>query len=528
MRSFANDSSPASRDGRNELRAMLRTLPFFSSRRDRRESTPQRANAAQHRRRPAATATQADTLAPRVLLSGDAVRVVEDGGTLFVFGTACDDAIEITIGDGRFTVVSTGDTAIAGDNESYDDSPLPNVYSDTFDGPLSAIRMSLGDGNDRVAVFGDGPIAIDGDVRVNAGVGDDVLTLQNLRVAGDVRMLLGDGDDFANLLRLNVRGDVRLSGGDGDDLIAASVVRSVGDFVVSGDAGDDQAVLLSVSARDRLGVDGGGGLSGAVLIDVAATDLTVNGGDAFDAVVGLGVTASDDLSIATGGGGDVVVLTGLSVADRGQILTGDGDDTVLLTELTPSDAAGDALGLAGPFLRSLDLLEASDDLLELFDGYSDPSVIADFDLSVGGLLAGLGNPPLEGPTATDVLGAALGHIGYVLAEGLVSAFAPVELNAFRIDLGSGDDRLALLGEQSAASLLVEGGNGLDGLLRNVPAFPNVTATGFEETVDAVTEIPPELTADLLDEIVAFEADILDSIDAIASVPTVPVSAGLPS
>ena len=193
-------------------------------------------------------------------------------GTLGVYGTAADDAVDLSSDeDGRIVVRFDGSTS------SFDANDVKRI------------AVALYGGDDVLQTVDAGALPA---MTIDGGAGNDTL----YGGSGDDQISGGDGDDSIN-------------GGDGDDLVHGDA----GNDTLYGNAGKN--ILFGDDDDDR--IIGGGGRD------------SIEGGDGDDRLYGR----DGDDTITGGGGADRVygeggndVLIGGSSNDR--LYGGDGDDTL--------------------------------------------------------------------------------------------------------------------------------------------------------------------------------------------------------
>jgi hypothetical protein len=150
------------------------------------------------------------------------------------------------------------------------------------------VTLTLGDGTNAVAL-GDGsaPVTISGNLTVQAGGGDDTVTLKNVAVSGATTVATGAGKDALTIdLGSRFGGAFRADLGTGDDTIsvaqdatATAAVTFVGRAAVRAGAGNDTLLL----GRDP----GAGGTASTAAVFTAALANTIDGGTGINTFDGL-------------------------------------------------------------------------------------------------------------------------------------------------------------------------------------------------------------------------------------------------
>ncbi|MEL7093049.1 MAG: hypothetical protein AAFN94_15055, partial [Pseudomonadota bacterium] len=189
------------------------------------------------------------------------------------------------------------------------DDPSPTQGDDTAPDPAEGVNLDIIETGDVAGSAGNDTISISAvlsDLSVDAGTGDDTVTVGDGAFLDTSTIAAGDGEDA-----INFTGEVSsISGGAGDDTITADFARGT---TITGGTGDD--VITGVST-----------LSDAVVID---------GGDGNDTLSSLGTdgTYSDNARLIGGAGDDVIVAAGLGSAGAAYDIIADGgagNDTITL------------------------------------------------------------------------------------------------------------------------------------------------------------------------------------------------------
>lgn len=435
--------------------------------------------------------------------SGSFVRLAQSGGTLMLFGNDANNDAQVIVDGNRVTVVGLNGTCVAGDNSSFDLDDADNVFTTRLTAPVTDVAVSMRGGHDSLNIFG-GNVSISGDARINMGAGSDTLSIQNAYIGDDLVIDANNGHDTVSLLRLVVRDDVDVRGGYGDDVIGATLVRAGDDMVIKGQSGDDALALIGTRTGDDLVVDGNAGFNGTLLVNaIAGDDVNIEGGDNEDIVVALGLRSGDDVRIDTEGGTDVVLVTGLQARDNTRIETDSGADLVVLADLSGTTADA-LLDFAGPALADIGL----------FGGMDDGSGMVTFEDVLNCI-------DVEGDL-DDILGGTLGHIGFVLADQLEAALQPIVTDDVKIDTGSGNDLVAVLGRGIYDELDVDGESGYDRLLiTRGQRADDIDEDDFEVEVDEIDDIPDSILMDLVDNASGLVPELLDAAEALGEIPTRP-------
>lgn len=260
-----------------------------------------------------------------------------------------DDGAAPAFGDGDDSLTNTemliGGVAMRGGNDTLVNAGIIVA--------TEGAAIDMGDGDDRVelqdgsAVYGqillgagnDTLTAVDGDLDIDAGAGNDTVTTGT----GDDLVKGGEGDDIID----GGEGDDALQGGDGNDRL----IGGIGDDILLGGLGND--TLIGGEGNDTLtggdGVDtadysgdrdgvvvnlqtGKAAGEGAGNDNLAGIENAI-GGQGDDVLIGNALA-----NVLTGGGGNDRIVAGAGDTANG----GEGDDTVEV-----STGAGGAVNADG-------------------------------------------------------------------------------------------------------------------------------------------------------------------------------------
>ncbi len=297
--------------------------------------TEREATSARRREKPAAVASQLESLEGRSLLSASALivdgelNVISDSNEnieIGSLGAAGSETVQLLINGVVATTVSSVPTSaitsivVRGGN-LQNTIDLSTVSRATYPN-LLGIEVDAGHGADTIL----GSVDIDETLEGNHG--DDFISCQD----GDSTVLGDDGNDTidgagGNDSLLGEDGNDSITGGDGDDTIDAHD----GDDVVDAGAGNDNVV--GGDGEDTMqGGDGNdtlNGMMGTDEIDGGAGNDSLLGGSGNDSLLGSG---GDDTIIANDGrdtldgGTDNDILDGGN--DEDSMLGGDGNDSL--------------------------------------------------------------------------------------------------------------------------------------------------------------------------------------------------------
>ncbi len=211
---------------------------------------------------------------------------------------------------------------------------------------------------------------VTGDISINLGGGNDVLTVTGITTANDLVADLGSGDDDAVITDSTFKDDLKVFGGAGADLVRIDGVTVGGHGVNSGyndllvDLGENTTASSSdevwisdtdvmrdldlrlgnsaiKTARVEAGSTVGRDLSissgvGAAFVDLirseVARDVTINTGQSNDFLTLDRMDVGRNLAINAGSGNNDVTLSGSTVDGNLGLNTGGGYDEVWLSE----------------------------------------------------------------------------------------------------------------------------------------------------------------------------------------------------
>ncbi|MEQ8798063.1 MAG: Ig-like domain-containing protein [Salinisphaeraceae bacterium] len=268
-----------------------------------------------------------------VSLVGNVSNATIDGGLGDDSITTGNDVVGTTLeaGSGEDDVdvggmVNDSLVDLGGDNDTL------SVSNSTIDSTV------LGQGGDDSITLGDNPGDNVVGSSVDAGVGEDTITTQDLVNASAVAG--GAGNDSVTTDTVNNLSTV--DGGTGNDTIDTGAV--INGSTVTGGTGDDDVTAASVASNGTVLGDAGedeitvtGSVTGGVVDGGTGNDLISVGGDVTNSDV-IGGTGNDtvtvdgtvDPSLVDTGDGNDIVSVGNDVLDS-TVTTGLGDDAITVT-----------------------------------------------------------------------------------------------------------------------------------------------------------------------------------------------------
>lgn len=304
-----------------------------------------------------------EVLEPRIAPAGNVIAQVV-GGQVLITGDAEDNAIEITGYDDLFDLpryrIAPGDptTTINGGSEPVMLTDVPRERGD--------VLISMGAGNDTVRV----PTNLDvgRDLRIDGGVGNNIIEVVTADVPRHFVVTNGSGDDLVKLDKLSARDlvisngkgssntaigalncdvskDVRISNGAGAEFTATLLGRIVGNVSITAPkaglahvrVGWTSLEVLGCKIFGELAILTGAGSDDVTLRQMAASSATVFTGHGADTILIEDSSFRLDLNLATGAGSDAVVMERdphsvfpTTIDRQLQIGLGNGDDFLQL------------------------------------------------------------------------------------------------------------------------------------------------------------------------------------------------------
>lgn len=280
-----------------------------------------------------------ELLEGRLLLSGNVVAVMTDGGDLMITGDRADNSIAITVGlGGEVTVTGEGGTTINGG------------ASASLAGLTDSVFLRMGDGNDTVSMTG---VTVAGTLRFDGGRGDNGLTLDATSVGShlSVKNLMGR-QSFSLLNASSVGGNVKVDNAQkGDTSVVIDSSTITGGLHVNNKDGTDTFTLKGSTVGQGVIVNNQKGDSVTTLDGATITGnfffKSMKGSDDLDVL--NGTTVSGKTKIATGDKKGYITLTGLSTGKL-QIQTGMANDEVVLDAVAVAQETNIQLGKGGDAL----------------------------------------------------------------------------------------------------------------------------------------------------------------------------------
>jgi hypothetical protein len=200
-----------------------------------------------------ARSPETEQLEHRCLLAGN-VLVAVNGGELDITGDNAGNGILITLGTGhQFTVrgfADNGDTTVNG-------KAFVNV-----DGVNGDVKVNLGGGDDILSVFNTTTaLVLPKDLRISLGSGNDLVILANVTVKGGLEIRNGSasGRETISLEDVAVWSDAKFETGAGNDTVQIADSSFRGELEVRLGAGNDSLSVANSQVRDDFKVDGGDG-----------------------------------------------------------------------------------------------------------------------------------------------------------------------------------------------------------------------------------------------------------------------------
>jgi len=174
-------------------------------------------------------------------------------------------------------------------------------------------------------------------VALSNGVGGSAATIEGSTVKGSLAAKNSDGDDVYDILNSSLLSVTLRNGAGGSHLLMdrVTIAKSVG--VVNGDGYDDVAVNNS-TIKGSMSVNHGSGDSATILVSASigmgdsgkggAGSLMVKGGDGQDGVLGLRMNVGRNMSLSLGNGDNAAQLEYVQVVGNASVKGGGGTDQV--------------------------------------------------------------------------------------------------------------------------------------------------------------------------------------------------------
>ena len=404
-----------------------------------------------------------ETLEGRTMLTGNVLGTMA-GTTLDLTGDAQDNEIEVVqIAPNTIEVIGHGGTTVNG---------LP---SDVFAfGLLENIQADLDNGNDKAAFRN---ISLPDSLGVTTGQGDDSVKLhrvqadqasintndgndnvkaRNLRIAdtlsietesgedtvhlnrirtGELNIFTGSENDNVEMTRIRAGGIIQIDTEVGHDVVDMNTVNAQGISMDNG-PGNDQDTMQRVRAG-RIEVLTGSDLDQLHMNQARANDIIIDSLDADDHLHLTRVTARNDLYLDSGSQNDHVILEDVRAGNL-DLLAGDGHDVVELNNVRSSPTSGS------------------------------------IDVNLG-----------RGDDSLQVNGMRSNDIHFIANDGndTIDARRVRSIDQLFIEMGNGDDELALRNSGYGGSTLIDGGNDSDTLYDLPNFFDEVAASvNFESII----------------------------------------------
>ncbi len=332
---------------------------------------------------------------------------------------------------------------------------------------FATLTLKLGSGADVLAI--DSTHA--GSTTVSTFAGADRIDVASL--SGTVTLNAGDGDDEVTI-RSSASGSVLVvNGGLGDDWI--DVLALGGAATVNGDAGNDTVELGSAAAATRRVVDTGGNLN------AIAGSLTVNGGGSS------GDRVFADETGETGAAGNDGTLTSTRLTGLG---LGSGVTYGGLGSLTIR------LGSAGTRFDIRSTLPVT--LLETGGGDDVVNVSSDAPTNAGTLHALAGHLTIDGQGGADTVnlsdaGDTAGDTGQLTSTDLTglgtAGVTYLRFETLNLVLGSGNDTLTIASTHAGTTTLATGGGSDLVNVRTIAGLTTVDTGAGADTVRVGTTAP---------------------------------------
>lgn len=272
-----------------------------------------------------------ESLEGRKMMAGD-VSVALEGQLLTVQGDNLSNQVVVSQN-------AAGTLTISGQNGTL----INGVPSVRFVNPqLNSMEIRMERGDDLVSLNG---VRLANDLFADLGDGNDLLTTASavpITVGANATIEAGAGNDVVRLNGTTVREDLTIQGGLGTlvtSLNAAAVDKAL--TIISDDANDNVA-LTNVRVGDTVSIETKGGADLVSMNSVSAFALFVNtdaNGAGLDRVTMNRVTSVEDIGISTGAGNDTVALTDVTSGKSLTVSLDEGNDSFTGTRVAVAEDA---------------------------------------------------------------------------------------------------------------------------------------------------------------------------------------------
>ncbi|MFT3879451.1 MAG: PKD domain-containing protein [Gemmatales bacterium] len=422
--------------------------------------------------------------------SGGSLTYVSGGGNDDVTGSDFDDTMTAT-GTGNVTFRGRGGNDVL-TGGSGNDTLLGNTGDDTLTGNAGSDTIRGGDGNDIISggadadyIYGNGGdntlIVGFEDSVVQGGTTHDTYIIDGTTVAGldmATQGLIQQGSG-ANLRKISYK--------PGDDI------------TVNLGSGNDIVNLKNSTANVTINSNGG---ADTITVDTVTGSVTVNSGDGNDTLSVNNVSAA--LNINSGLGNDSITVSNIS-ATKTNLTLSDGNDTVTLNNITRGVALTSGTGNNTVNVNSLVTSDASTMNFGLTSG-TGQNVVNLRNLqsplainTAAGALASkvavsrVGDATPRNVTLTSSTIASTGQqtvtygkltaLELDLGEGqdTVAISSTNSTMTTRVNTGGGDDAITLTGVNATTLTTIDGGTGNDTLTAKINTNPAISASPFSST-----------------------------------------------
>jgi len=382
--------------------------------------------------------------------------VVYNRSKATVIGGLGDDTIttgtgddSITAGDGNDIIsVSSGNNTVYGG--AGNDSISASNGNDLLEGGDGADTIISGSGADTIyGGNGNDSITTSGLLTIDAGAGDDTVSIDGSISNGNSSVDLGSGKNALTVIGLssswvfNANANMSITTGDEGDSVVynrskATVTGGLGNDTITTGTGDDS--ITASDGNDIISVSSGnntvyGGAGNDSITAGNGNDL-LEGGDGADTIVGGGGTDT----IYGGNGNDSITASGLLTIDAGA-----GDDTVTINSAVLAGAGSIDLGTGKNVLAqtgSVTLLATAS--MTITTGDEGDSIT--YGRSKATVIGGLGDDTITTGTGDDSITAGDGNDIINVSSGNNTVYS-----------GAGNDAITA----SNGNDLLDGGDGAD-------------------------------------------------------------------
>jgi len=260
-----------------------------------------------------------EPLEERIAPSGG-IEVIVSGGSLKITGDAGNNDFEIEprLAAGEYSIISGGDATLINGHAG------PVVVS----GVTKDVNIKLGDGDDSVLFDG---INLPGNVKVDAGKGNDAFEIAFGSVAGNLGISMGDGNGDIDIGNCTIGGKVDIKGATGDDSVSLDIVTvNKGLSIMTGNGNLDASITdTSISTPgngyDLKIVNGSGNVELNVDHVFVSRNFSHGQGPGHMSASFQDMMVQGNTQLKSGEGNDTVTFASAQLYGKLGVMTGSGE-----------------------------------------------------------------------------------------------------------------------------------------------------------------------------------------------------------